>query len=327
MNRFTAIVMILCAAAVAGCKNDDVRDHSTTKVGMLISVGGIGDRAFNDSAINGLTRAKETYRVSTQYVDYADETKNRENLKIFAEEGYALVMGVGFYNLAAIEDAAKEFPGTNFAIIDTESSNPEVFSAVFAEEEAAFLTGAICAIKSKSKKLGFLAGAPIPVIERMRKAFIAGAQYTDPSAVVIAETAGTFDDPVKGHELSKKMFDAGADIVFSCAGKTGTGGISAAAESHGFYFGTDTNQIPLDEQHVLGSRMKNIDVVVLDMVDKLIHKEFKGGKYTYSLKDNGLDVLLNEKLVSGEDIEKMKQIRKKITDKQIDVIALSAGVN
>ena len=161
----------------------------------------------------------------------------------------------------------------------------------------------------------------------MRRAFIAGARSGDQAAIVITETTGTFDDPMAGYQMSGKMFSEGADIVFSCAGKSGTGGIRAAAEHNAYYFGTDINQIPLDPEHVLGSRMKNIDIVVLDMVKKLTEGDYSGGLTVYSLKDNGLDVLLNEKLVSPDITEKTEETKKRIIEGRLDVVALSEGIH
>ncbi len=289
---------------------------------MIISMGGIGDRAFNDSAINGLNRIQEKYKFTCKYVDFSTEKKNIENLKIFAEENYDLIIGVGFFNLNAIESVAKEFPGKNYAIIDIQSENKNIYSAVFQEEEASFLVGILSAIKTKNNIIGFLGGAPIPVVENVRKAYIAGAKYLNPDIKIIYEIAGTFDDPAKGYELGKKLFNKNCDIVYSGAGKTGVGLITAGIEMGKFVIGTDTDQIYLGPNIVIGSRMKNIDVVILDMVDKYLKDEFKGGTYKYGLKENGLYVLLNENLILKDEKDKFETIKKDIIENKINVFKL-----
>ena len=316
---FIAIIIIILLLNCPGKKSIKDKD---LKIGMIISVGGIGDRAFNDSAINGLNKIQEKYKFSCKYVDYYTENKNIENLRIFAEEGYDLIIGVGFFNLNAIESVAKEFPEKNYAIIDIQSENKNIYSAVFQEEEASFLVGILSAIKTKKNIIGFLGGAPIPVVENVRRAYIAGAKYINPDIKVYCEIAGTFDDPLKGYELGNKLFKKNCDIVYSGAGKTGVGLITAGIETGNYVIGTDTDQVYLGPKTVIGSRMKNIDVVILDMMDKYLKGKFKGGIYKYGLKENGLYVLLNDKLISNEEKEKFESIKKDIMENKINVFEL-----
>ena len=98
--------------------------------------------------------------------------------------------------------------------------------------------------------------------------------------------------------------------------------ITAGIETGNYVIGTDTDQVYLGPKTVIGSRMKNIDVVILDMMDKYLKGKFKGGIYKYGLKENGLYVLLNDKLISNEEKEKFESIKKDIMENKINVFEL-----
>lgn len=313
MKKYIMVLFLITMGILfMGCEEEESYETKDLRVGMLISMGGVGDRAFNDSAIAGLNRAREEYGVTTRYVDYRSPEKNLENLRIFAEENFDLIIGIGFFNLQAIETVASEFPDSHFAIIDVPSGEPNVYSAVFQEEEASFLAGVLAAQHSLTGKVGFLGGADIPVVNTIRRSYIAGVHYVNPEIEVISQMAGSFDDPELGHQIAMELYGQNCDVIYSGAGKTGVGAIGAAKSENRFFIGTDTDQCSMAPDNVLGSRMKNIDEVILDLVDQYSRGSFLPGTESYGLAENGLSILYNTNLVSQEIIQDLGQIEESI---------------
>lgn len=318
MKKYYRILLLLVVMGFTmGCNEEEVYETRDLRVGMLISMGGVGDRAFNDSAIAGLNRAREEFGITTRYVDYRSPEKNLENLRIFAEEGFDLIIGIGFFNLQAIETVASEFPESHFAIIDVPSGEPNVYSAVFQEEEASFLAGVLAARQSITGKVGFLGGADIPVVNMIRRSYIAGVHHVNPDIEVISRMAGSFDDPELGHQIAMELYEQNCDVIYSGAGKTGVGAIGAAKSENRFFIGTDTDQCSLAPNNVLGSRMKNIDVVILDLVDQYSRGEFLPGTETYGIREGGLSILYNPSILGEETIAEMDQIEQAIIEGEI----------
>ena len=67
------------------------------RIGLVYDIGGRGDQSFNDSAFAGLSQAEEELGVEIQDLEPAAGGENREELlRTLADEGYDMVVGVGF---------------------------------------------------------------------------------------------------------------------------------------------------------------------------------------------------------------------------------------
>ena len=71
----------------------------------------------------------------------------------FAEANYDLIIGVSFDAEKGIEKAAKEYPESNFVIIDSVVDLPNVKSIIFNQKEGSFLAGVLGQMVSKKIRL------------------------------------------------------------------------------------------------------------------------------------------------------------------------------
>ncbi len=117
-----------------------------------------------------------------------------------------------------------------WGIVDDSSvTAPNVQSIVFKEEEGSYLVGVAAALKSKTGNVGFIGGVNTPLIAKFEAGFIAGAQAVNAKIKVQSTYISNFpdfsgfNDPAKGYEAAKGMYENGADVVYAAAGGTGTG--------------------------------------------------------------------------------------------------------
>jgi len=202
------IVAFVCvmslAAALGGCggASQPAESQRVLNVGMLLARGGLGDRSFNDSAYGGLQEAQKQLGIRFETADFTSDEANLEALRRFAQEGYDLIIGVGFENAINIETVAPEFPDRYFAIIDVEVEGDNVASVVYREQEGDFLMGVLAAMLTETGQVGFIGGMDIPVIQRIEGGFKQGVTYQDSSVAVVSDLAGTFVDPEVGKSLA-----------------------------------------------------------------------------------------------------------------------------
>src|ERR687892_655600 len=184
------LVTLLLAAVAAGCGGDDDEDgagegdtgaaqETTTaeepiRVGLVTDIGGLNDRGFNSLANQGLERAASELGVETRVLESKSDADYIPNLSQLAEEGYDLIISVGFLMGEATEKAAQEFPDSNFAIIDFayEAPGPNLRGLVFKEQETGCLVGVVAAMVSESGTVSSVGGPKIPPGDR----FIPGYQ-------------------------------------------------------------------------------------------------------------------------------------------------------
>jgi basic membrane protein A len=279
------------------------------RAALVLDVGGVDDKSFNAAAWAGLQKAQKDLGLGTDDVKYV-ETKSASDytpsLRTFATQGYDVVIAVGFAMEDALKQVAAESPDVKFAIIDGNipAGATNCVSLKFKEEQGSFLVGYVAAAVSKTKKIGFVGGMQIPLIEKFEAGYRAGAKTAgfDPDKQVLAAYTGDWNNVSKGKSQANQLFGNGADIVFHAAGLAGLGVIQAAKEKgKGFYaIGVDLDQDGEAPGSVLTSMVKHLDTAVYDTVKKAKEGRFTPGEQLYDLKQGGVG--LSEMKYTKQDV-------------------------
>jgi basic membrane protein A len=264
------------------------------KIAMVTDVGGVNDQSFNQSAWEGLKRAKEEFGVKIAYKESKQDADYAPNMETLTDAENDLIWGIGFLMGDAIKSTARINPGQKYAIIDfsygTEAPK-NVACVVFQEEQPSFLVGYIAGKMTKTNKVGFVGGIKFPLIERFEYGYMAGVKLANPNCEILRQYAESFTDAAKGKAIANNMYQQNADIVFHASGGVGDGVIEAAKEKGRWAIGVDKDQNFLAPDNVLTSAMKRVDNAIFDMVKKLTRGEFKGGEtIVYNLSNDGVSI-------------------------------------
>src|SRR5574339_366932 len=108
-----AMILPACAPAQADCK-----DEGTFCVGLVTDVGKINDKSFNQSAWEGVQRAEKELGAKIQYIETADAKDYAKNIGTFGDEGYDVIVTVGFALGEATAAAAATYPEVDFIGVD-----------------------------------------------------------------------------------------------------------------------------------------------------------------------------------------------------------------
>lgn len=299
-----------------------VSSASDLKVGIIFSIGGLGDESFNDAAFRGLTQAREDFGITFDFVEPADIGEMEEHQRAFAEAGYDLVFAVGFLQESALEEVGRDYPNGKFAIIDGVVDLPNVASLTFKEHEGSFLVGLVAGMMTETNVVGFVGGMEVPIIEKFQVGFEEGVAYVDPAINVLISYAGSFGDPGKGKELAISQFERDADIVYHASGGTGMGVIEAAEEKSFFAIGVDSDQDHLSPGNVLTSMLKRVDVAVYEQVRALVEDDFTSGIISLGIAEDGVgtsDFTHTAHLVPEEVFGAIEEAKEKIIAGEIVV--------
>ncbi len=333
MNKL--VLLAIFSFVLFSCKSQrEAQKEGKLKVGLVFDVGGRGDKSFNDSAYEGLVRARDSLGITFQYIEPSGTGGgDREaGLRELAAKGFKLIFGVGFMFTDDITKIAREFPNTHFACIDyTVKENepiPQNLLAIkFKEEEGSFLVGVISGLMTKTNRVGFVGGMDIPLIHKFEAGYRAGVLSVNPSCKVLVGYAGltgeAFKNPGKGKELALSQYNQGADIIFHASGSTGLGVFEAAREKNKLAIGVDSDQWYEAPGYVLTSMIKRVDNAVYKTIEDELKGEFHGGiVLELGLKENGVGYVYddnNKKLIPEEVIKKVEEMKKKIISGEIKV--------
>ena len=249
-------------------------------------------------------RGEIEYKASENVTNADYERVMRE----YATGGNQLIVGEVFGVEAAARKVAKDFPKTSFVMGSSgkpQAPNFSVFDNYI--QEPAYLTGMIAGGMTKTNQIGMVGGFPIPEVNRLMNAFMAGAKEVNPKVVFTVSFINSWFDPPKAKEAAFAMIDKGADILYA-----ERFGVSDAAKEKGkLAIGNVINTQAQYPDTVVASALWNMEPSI-DRALKLV----KEGKFTaedygpYSMmKHKGSEMAplgTFEKKVPAEIVAKVK---------------------
>lgn len=281
-----------------------VVEGKSIKVGMVTDVGGVNDKSFNQTSWEGLTAlAAENANVEVRYLESKTDADYPVNIQTFMDEGYDLIISVGFMLADATKTAAEANPDQKFAIVDDASIElPNVACLMFSQAEASYLVGLVAGMTTESNTVGYVQGMVSEAMNQFGCGYIAGVLAANPDATVLQYNANSFGDASIGSTAATDMITKGADVIYHAAGGTGNGVIEACATNKVFAIGVDADQSPLAPEYVITSAMKRVDTAARDISLSVLEDTFTAGVHLYSLENGGVDIAPTRDLLSEEII-------------------------
>lgn len=234
-----------------------------------------------------LTAAKD--RGEIEYV-FAEKVANADYERVmreFAEKGNTFIVGESFAVEAAARKVAKSYPKISFLMGSSGKPQAPNF-AVFDNfiHEPSYLTGMLAGGMTKSNKIGMVGGFPIPEVNRLMHAFMAGAKEVNPKVTFTVSFIGSWFDPPKAKEAAFAQIDKGADIMYA-----ERFGVSDAAKEKGkLAIGNVINTQAQYPDTVIASALWNMEPTIDAALKAIKSGKFKAedyGIYSYMKHKGG----------------------------------------
>jgi basic membrane protein A and related proteins len=300
-----ATVALALLASGCGGDDDDAAAPSLTQpnmageaitVGLITDQGQLNDRGFNQLAHEGVQQAERELGVEIRVLESASDADYVPNMSALADEGFDLIIGVGFAQGEAVATVAKEYPETKFAIIDVDQSTlpgkpANVVGLIFREEQVGYLAGYLAALTAKeggANVISSVGGMKEPPVDRFIAGYQAGAEAAVPGIEALNGYSQNWDDLAKCKEVALDQIARGSTIVFQVAGGCGLGALDAVKEKGLWGIGVDADQSFLGP-HVLTSAQKKVDRAVFLTIQSVVENQWKGGRnLTFGLAEEGV---------------------------------------
>ncbi len=153
-----------------------------------------------------------TFSENVSNTDYA------RVMREYAEDGRRLILGEVFGVEQAAREVALDYPDVAFLM--GSSLQPDSAFANFAVfdnyiQDASYLTGIVAGAMTQTGNIGMVGGFPIPEVNRLMNAFIAGAQEVRTDIDFQVAFIGSWFDPPKAKETAFGMIEQGADVMYA----------------------------------------------------------------------------------------------------------------
>jgi basic membrane protein A and related proteins len=176
--------------------------------------------------------AKAAGEIDYTFTENVANTDYPRVMREYAEQGTQLIVGEIFGVEQEAREVAAEYPNVAFlmgsSFMHDAAANPNL--AVFDNyiQDAAYLTGIIAGSMTQTGNVGMVGGFPIPEVNRLMHAFMAGVREMRADATFQVSFIGSWFDPPKAKETAFAMIEAGADMMYA-----ERFGVSDAAQERG----------------------------------------------------------------------------------------------
>jgi basic membrane protein A len=213
----------------------------------------------------------------TDDIGYAGDME-RVLTEIAERDKPAIIFGDAFGNEEAVRRVAAKYPDIAF-VFGSGGGPADPNLSVFDNwiHEPAYLAGMLAGGLTKTDTIGVVGGYPVPEVNRITNAFIAGAQAQNRDVEVKVTFINSWFDPAAAKEAALAQIDAGADVLYA----ERAGVIEAAAENSLLAIGNMSDQKEQAPENVVTSVTWNMGPTVKYVIDQVM-----AGSYTaQDLKD------------------------------------------
>jgi basic membrane lipoprotein Med (substrate-binding protein (PBP1-ABC) superfamily) len=162
--------------------------------------------------------AQERGDISYTFSENTSNTDYTRVMREYAESGYTMIIGEIFGVEAEAREVMADYPNIAFLMGSSFKEDPSLPNlSVFDNyiQDASYLSGIIAGAMSKSGNIGMVGGFPIPEVNRLMHAFMAGAREMNPEMKFQVSFIGSWFDPPKAKETAFAMVENGADILYA----------------------------------------------------------------------------------------------------------------
>ena len=375
------VMSLLLAAAMtatlfAGCGSDNSAADSTTgdnnaapsteassdgadvsstdgyELALVIDVGTIDDKSFNQGSWEGVKKYGDENGVAYKYYKSAEATTDsfQETIALAIEGGAKVIVCPGYLFEEPIYNMQTQYPDVKFILIDGEPHDADynyettenTMPVLYQEDQAGFLAG-YAAVKDGYTKLGFMGGMALPAVIRYGYGYLAGAEYAAEELGIDVDVTytytGSFEATPEAQSMATGWYQAGTEVIFACGGSVGNSVMAAAeASDNAKVIGVDVDQSS-ESDTVITSAMKMLSNSVYDAITSAYDGSFPGGSTTvFDASNDGVGIAMDTakfntfsqadydeiyaKLVAGE-ITIDNDVTKEVTDLDLSHVAVN----
>ena len=259
---------------------------------------------------DGVIHAALNAEAATGRIDYryADDIGYSGDMEFVLREEAELnapdvIFGDAFGNEEAVRAVAADYPDIAFVFGSGGGPANPNFS-VFDNwiHEPAYLAGMLAGGLTETGVIGVVGGVPVPEVNRISNAFVAGAREVNPEVEAKVSFINSWFDPASAKEAALAQIDAGADVLYA----ERAGVIEAAVQEGVIAVGNMSDQSADGPDNVVTSVTWDMTPTVEYIIDQVA-----GGTYTsqdlkdFSMVAKGGAALapINEALVPADLLE------------------------
>lgn len=314
---------------------EEINKYADVKIAFVTDP--VGNEQFLLQAYNKVKEMGDIYGFQWTSMECSDMAKWEENGRAAANEGYDLVIGIGWKAGDPFSILADEFEDVKFAIVDTVSPNEKVTSIGFNEAEGNYVLGVMIGTAFPDEELyGYIGNFQTQANYKYRYGYTEGVKSVNPDAEFIVNFTDSYTDTSLTYEFAVQQQAAGASVIMGSVSSSANEGIYQAAlelAANGkpiYTTGLSIDQTTADNPYIIGGTLKNTGVITEYIISGYLDGTLADGPQILSLKENAFGVVhvttesanyLNTDVITPEAIAAAKAVADKIISGEMEIIA------
>lgn len=296
---------LILTLSLFGCgtseKNPDEGKYSNLKIAMVSDT--VGTDQFILQAKNKLEEMAKSYGFTATNIECQSTDDWEQKSRNACEQGYNLIVGVGWSGADALSKLADEFADVEFGIIDTVAKNNRVMSIKFNTTDGCYVLGVMIATAfPDDTKFGYLGNFQQQSNFEYKYGFMEGVKSVNPNATFVSAYADTYSDTSatynKAAELAAAISDGGHFIMGSVANSANAGiykyCLERAEKGQSLIYtsGLSVDQTTADNPYIITGLTKNTAIAMQKIVDDFLGDgKVTGGSSVLGVTDDAFCVV------------------------------------
>lgn len=337
---FTFMTLILVACGGDGDEGSEEANGGVSgdqiKIAMVTDA--VGTEQFIVQAVDALKEKADENGFEYSIMETADTSMYLEKGQAAAEEGFDLVIGLGWAAAEPFSELADMYEDIHFAVIDTTATNDQVSSIAYNEAEGAYILGTMVATAfPEDDFFGYVSSFQTYATYKYRWGFEEGLLAINPDVEVMYNFTDSFSDTNKAYEFALQQAAAGANFIMGGVAASANEGIYQAALELAdsgdpiYTSGLSVDQTTADNPYLAFGLLKNTGNTMNYVVDNYLAGTLERGPITLGVKEDGFGVYhitqemdyRNEEIVTDEVIAAGEAARDQIVNGELELVAPS----
>ena len=295
---------------------------------------------------------KDRYGLDINYVECTDATQGETLIRELCEAGYGMVINLEASISGNMYNVALDYPEIYFIAVGRQLRiNPvdgftetpaNVIESYIKLNEHSFLAGVAAAFVATEGNnvvdglggkdgcnIGVLFGADSVGFYQYGDGFRQGALFYNPDAQVYMDFTVGFSDTANAKNIAENMIkNMNCDVIWTCCGTAGLGGLEAVHLNNAYGIGVDSNQDEVQPGNILTSAIRDNTALIEFYVDKYLRGDLAQTEPdVFNLANGGVNITdmstIARYVTNEEKFEELKtlldQCRAWIADGTIEV--------
>lgn len=294
-------------------------DH---KVAMLMDAS-VNSSSFTSQPYAAMQKTAEELGwdyANTENVAQADYVSTMEG---YINQGFDLIVLCGDQYNTAVEQTAKDYPDTNFAIVSSQLQAENIEGLFLDGRVLGLMGGVVAGLTTKTNSIAYMCGQETSINDMVWEGFQAAAKAVNPSVTTDVAWVGSYTDVAAGKEAAYTLVNSkDVDVLVGEGDADSDGAAQAFKEiniSEGklsrLVVGVGTDRVADDDELYVCSTMTDYGIMVTKAMHDLNDGSF-GNKIVRGDASNGAVTLgiFSDKLVDADTQKKITDYVEKIKD-------------